>query len=71
MSMKSPLIAQAEIDLAHAQRDYQTKAVAARAARAKVDAAARRLGELQFKATEVEMEFDRERKERERGSLRP
>lgn len=54
------LIQQAEKALAEAQADYHSKATAARAARAKVEAAARRLAELQFKALEVDMDIVRQ-----------
>lgn len=60
------LIQQAEKGLAEARADYHAKAAAARAARSKVEAAARRLADLRFKAMEADMDLERVRRERVR-----
>jgi hypothetical protein len=61
------LIQQAEQNFDDARREHIKAQVAERAARAKVEAAAQRLGELRFKGVEVSMDVERMRKE---GELR-
>lgn len=62
------LIQQAERDLDHATREHHSTLVAERAARKKVEAAASRLGDLRFKAVEIDMDIERMRKEGSCGS---
>lgn len=59
------LIEEAERELAHAEREHHRAQTAERAAREKVEAAARRLANLHFKSLEADMDIERVRRERQ------